>query len=278
MAVSTTGGPPAGVQPGRGVDVADAGLVTPEAVVLGLPVASVGSRAVGLLVDGLIQVATIVLLAFAAGIVGDAGLGWLGITVFLLAVFGVLFVYPAAFETLWNGRTPGKAVMGLRVVTVEAAPVGLRHAAIRAAMGLLDFWVSWGGVAVISALLTRRAQRLGDLAAGTVVVREGRARGVTALRFDPPTGTEHYARQLDVAALDEADYLAIRSVLVRADRLTPAAVHQLASATLAAVSSRFTPDPPPGLHPAAVLQCLAAAYQQRHRARTRSDVSDWIWR
>lgn len=271
---------PEGLLPARarGGDVDEAGLVTPEAVVLGLPVASVGSRALALVLDLLIQVVVLVLITFAASTAAAFEGGWVATVVFLLVVFAVLFAYPAGFETLWQGRTPGKAVLGLRVVTVEAAPVGFRHAAIRAALGLVDFWLSSGGVAVIAALFTRRAQRLGDLAAGTVVVREGRARHrIAAMRFDPPPGAEGYADQLDVTGLDEDDYLAIRSVLVRARGLPPATAHQLAEAAVRVVAGRVRPAPPPGMPPLAVLLCLAAAHQRRHRGRVRSDVADWVW-
>lgn len=272
---------PDGLLPGqaRGGDVAEAGLVTPEAVVLGLPIASVGSRALALLLDLLIQGLVLVLISFAASAASVFEGGWVATVVFLLVVFSVLFVYPAAFETFWHGRTPGKAALGLRVVTVEAGPVGFRHGAIRSALGLVDFWLTSGGAAVISALFTRRAQRLGDLAAGTVVLREGRGRrGVTAMRFAPPPGAEAYADRLDVSALDEADYLAIRSVLVRAGSLAPTTAQPLARAAVAAVVGRVTPPPPPGMPSLAVLTCLAAAYQRRHRGRARADVADWVWR
>lgn len=263
---------------GRGGDVDEAGLVTPEAVVLGLPVASVGSRALALLLDVLIQGAALVLLAFAASAAAVFEGGWLATSVFLLVVFGILFVYPVAFETFWQGRTPGKAALGLRVVTVEAGPVELRHAAVRAALGLLELWVTTGGVAVLAALFTKRAQRLGDLAAGTLVIREGRRRDrATALHFSPPAGAEHYTDQLDVTGLDESDYLAVRSVLVRAGTLDPATAGRLADAAVRAIVPRTVPQPPPGMPPLVVLTCVAAAYQRRHRGRARSDVAAWIW-
>lgn len=263
---------------GRGGDVAEAGLVTPEAVVLGLPVASVGSRGLALVIDLLLQGAFLVLLSFAVSVAAIFPAGWVATAVFLLVVFAVLFLYPTLFETFWAGRTPGKATMGLRVVTVEAGPVGFRHAAIRAALGLVDFWLTSGGAAVITALFTRRAQRLGDLAAGTIVIREARGRrGVTAERFVPPPGAQAYADQLDVSALDEPDYLAIRSVLVRARALPPTTAQPLAQAAADAVAGRIAPPLPPGMPPLAALQCLAAAYQQRHRGRARSDVADWVW-
>ncbi len=273
-------GAPGGLLPGggRGGDVDEAGLVTPEAVVLGLPVASVGSRGLALVVDLLIQGTVLVALTFAASAAAVFEGGWVATVVFLLVVFGVLFVYPVAFETFWRGRTPGKAALGLRVVTVEAGPVEFRHAAIRAALGLMDFYATSGGAAVISALFTRRAQRLGDLAAGTLVIREGRGpRGVTAMRFVAPPGAQGYVDQLDVSALDEDDYLAIRSVLVRAQHLAPATAEPLARSALAAVGPRVSPAPPQGMPPLAALTCLAAAYQQRYRGRVRAGVADWVW-
>ena len=263
---------------GRGGDVAEAGLITPEAVVLGLPIASVGTRALALVLDLLLQGTVLVLLGFSASVASVFEAGWVATVVLLLVVFAVLFVYPVAFETFWRGRTPGKAAFGLRVVTVEAGPVGLRHAAIRAALGLVDFWATSGGAAAIAALFTRRGQRLGDMAAGTVVIREARGRqGVTAEHFAPPPGAEGYADQLDVSALDEADYLAIRSVLVRARSLPPVTAQPLAQAAVDAVVGRVAPTPPQGMHAVAVLLCLAAAYQRRHRGRVRRDVAEWVW-
>ena len=147
-------------------------VITPEAVPLDLQPAGLGSRFVALLIDWTVQG----LLGFALLLLGiglSAGdLGGVGIALFFLLTFGVLFGYPIALETLWRGRTLGKAAMGLRVVTTEGGPVRFRHAAIRAALGLVDFMVTSGAAAVISVLATRNNQRLGDLVAGTLVLRE----------------------------------------------------------------------------------------------------------
>ena len=147
-------------------------VVTPEAVPLDLQPAGLGSRFVALLIDWAVQA----MLGFALLLVG-IGLsfgeaGGIGIAFFFLLTFLVLFGYPIALETLWRGRTLGKAAMGLRVVTTEGGPVRFRHAAIRAALGLVDFFLTSGAAAVISVLATRNNQRLGDLVAGTLVLRE----------------------------------------------------------------------------------------------------------
>ena len=119
-------------------------------------------------------------------------------------------------------------------MTKEGGQIGFRHAAIRAAPGLVDFGLGGGAVAVISVLLTADNQRLGDLAAGTLVLRErtGARRPVPA-GFDPPPGLESYVDSLDVAALGEADYGVARAFLLRAPSLRPEV-----RATLAALRAR----------------------------------------
>jgi uncharacterized RDD family membrane protein YckC len=256
----------------------DADLVTPEAVVLDLPVASIGSRTVAVLIDIAIQGAVLLAIVFAASAASVSVAGWVAVSVAFLTIFTVLFGYPVAFETLWRGRTPGKAAMGLRVVTVEAAPVGFRHAAIRAALAFIEIWATSGGIAVLVALFNRRAQRLGDLAAGTVVIRERSGAGpVEPARFIAPVGAEDYVVRLDVSGLDEDDYLAVRSVLVRRHGLAPAVQEQLAREVAAVIVPRVVPSPPAGMPAAVYLQAVAAAYQHRHAARVAPDVSALLW-
>src|SRR5262245_11555038 len=113
----------------------DARLVTPEAVVLHLDTAGLGSRFLARTLDLIVQIAAILALVFAVGAGASGGVGGTPLTIFLLVgVFAVIFVYPALMESLWRGRTLGKAVLGVRVVTREGAPVRFRHAAIRSAL------------------------------------------------------------------------------------------------------------------------------------------------
>ena len=150
------------------------GIVTPEAVLLEFQTASVATRVLQFSLDVLVQFAalTAALLVFAAA--GSTGIDIpesVAVIFVVVAFFLVLLGYPIAMETLWNGRTLGMAAVGLRVVTTEGAPIRFRHAAIRGALGLIDFWlVPVGVIATVVILLTRDNQRLGDLAAGTLVV------------------------------------------------------------------------------------------------------------
>jgi uncharacterized RDD family membrane protein YckC len=125
----------------------------------------------------------------------DLGIG-IALALFFLLTFAVLWGYPTAMETLWRGRSLGKAALGLRVVTIEGAPVRFRHAAIRATLGVVDFLLTAGGAAVISVLLTPRSQRLGDLVAGTVVLRERTGlRPPVAVEFPVPGGSRRTRRR-----------------------------------------------------------------------------------
>ncbi|MEN3314178.1 MAG: hypothetical protein V7605_412 [Acidimicrobiaceae bacterium] len=239
-------------------------MVTPEAVALELPPANVGSRLFGLGIDWLIISVAGGLLSFgffAAARGVHLATGWV-IAAFVLLYGALIFGYPVACETLWRGRTVGKAAMGLRVVTVEGAPVRFRHAGIRAALGLVEFGLTGGAVAVLCILFTRRHQRLGDLVAGTLVLREGSGlRAPTPVRFSVPYGLEAYAATLDVAGLTSDDYLAARTMLVRAATLPPGVRWWLSEQVATPVATRVRPPPPAGVSAEAWLACVAAVYQ-----------------
>lgn len=243
------------------------GIVTPEAVVLEFETAGMASRMLAALVDSAIQLLVLLGILLAAFGLAEAGIeaGGLGNAFLYVVLFLLLFAYPAGFETLWRGRTPGKAALGLRVVTVEGGPIRFRHAAIRAILGLVDKYVFSAVPGVLAVLLTRRNQRLGDLVAGTIVLRErSGARTPQAVAFAAPRGLEAYVAALDVSALDRADYVTIRSFLLRAPTLAPAARDALARQVATPVLARLHTTPPPGLPPEVFLVCVAAAHQQRH--------------
>ena len=243
------------------------GIVTPEAVVLEFETAGLASRMLAALVDSLIQAALLVailLASFAATELG-ADVGGFGSAFLYFTVFLLLFGYPAGFETLWRGRTPGKAALGLRVVTVEGGPIRFRHAAIRAILGPIDKYLLSAVPGTLSVLLSSRNQRLGDLVAGTLVLRErSGARAPQAVSFSAPRGLESYVASLDVSAVDRADYVTIRSFLLRASSLAPDVREPLARQLAGPLVERLRTTPPPGLPAEVFLVCVAAAHQQRH--------------
>lgn len=250
------------------------GLVTPEAVRLDLPEATVGTRGVAIIVDWILQATIIGLLYFGVLLWIDNPLlpEWAPLTVGLILVFLVMFGYPITFETVWRGRTPGKAWLGLRVVTVEGAPVTFRHAAIRAALGLVDFGLTSGVAAVISSLVSKRHQRLGDFVAGTVVLRErSGAPPATASRFEVPPIAKPIADALDTSGLTHRDYAALRAYLLRLPTLPPQRRHEVGVQLLNALTPRLGAVPANNLPPDVFLQTVAARYQQQ--SHTRQDTT-----
>jgi uncharacterized RDD family membrane protein YckC len=136
---------------------------TPEGVDLGLRVAGPGPRALALALDWLIRLALYLVLAPLAAFSG------LGAGLILLGAFLIEWLYPVIFEVL-KGATPGKRAMGLAVVHDDGTPVGLPASMIRNLLRVVDFLPIFYGVGLISTLIDPDFRRLGDLAAGTLVI------------------------------------------------------------------------------------------------------------
>jgi uncharacterized RDD family membrane protein YckC len=177
---------------------------TPEQVALDFSLASIGSRFLALAIDSLIQLGVsglLLLLALVAGRIFQFALDtvspWI-LAALILGWFLVYYGYFAAFEVLWNGQTPGKRVIGLRVISVTGRPISAYEAILRNVVRIADQMPGIYAIGIISVFVTERSQRLGDLAAGTVVVHE---RAVEAVdmepRADPPVvTTRHGAARL----------------------------------------------------------------------------------
>ena len=142
----------------------------------------------------------------------------------LVVIFVVVFGYPALVRDVPPGPDFGKLLCGLRVVTTEGAPVRFRHAALRSIFSVAEIYLTFGTLAVTSIVLTRDNQRLGDVFAGTIVLRErtGESRAI-AVRFPAPPGYEEYVMRLDTSGVIRDLYLVVRRFLMRVGELTPAA-------------------------------------------------------
>jgi uncharacterized RDD family membrane protein YckC len=250
--------------------VESARMVTPEAVALEFRTANLGSRILAYLIDMAVVVAGILAGLFAVALLGQATElvvpDWVALTIVLVLLPSWWLGYFIAFETLWRGRTLGKAALGLRVVTKEGAPVRFRHAAIRALLGLVDFAIASGFFAIVFILFTRDNQRLGDLVAGTLVLRERSGLAAPApVTFRAPAGLEAYTATLDTGGLTTEEYLAVRTFLLRAASLPPGPRAALALQLADPLAARLRPPPPAGVSPELYLHCVAAAAQQRQR-------------
>jgi uncharacterized RDD family membrane protein YckC len=245
------------------------GIVTPEAVLLEFETAGAGSRTIAELLDLLVQLTALAALGLVFSVVLSGALDFgatAAVILTLLFSFLILVGYPVAMETLWNGRTLGKAAMGLRVVTQEGGPIRFRHAAIRSILGLVELWIFLGSIAIVAIVLSPRNQRIGDMVAGTIVLRERTAAASSgvALSFPSPPGYEAYVASLDVTPISPGQYSVIRSFLTRVLELSPIARMTTAVRLANATAVRMHHTPPPTVSPEMFLVCVAAAYQHRH--------------
>jgi hypothetical protein len=165
-----------------------------------------------------------------------------------------------------RGRTVGKAALGLRAVTVEGAPIQFRHALLRTMGGLVDHFIPPGGITgVLFVLGTKRSQSVGDLFAGTIVVREPPRYIVpTAWWFPVPPGYGAYAEAIDPTAMTDAHYGLVREFLLRTRTLGPAARAEIGAQIADAMARVVGVQRDPRVHPEAFLLCVAARYQQRN--------------
>jgi hypothetical protein len=156
--------------------------------------------------------------------------------------------------------------MGLRVVGTDGTSVRFQQAFLRAAVLIVDiFLIPFGFVAVVSALLSPRDQRLGDMAAGTLVIRERSAgANVAPAWFRPPYGWDRYAASLDVTAIGDDEYTVVRNFLLRVPQLTAGAREHLAVRIANPVAVRIGHTPQSYVHPHAFLECVAAQWQRKH--------------
>ncbi|MDM4762712.1 RDD family protein [Galbitalea sp. SE-J8] len=231
-------------------------LVTGEAVDLGVRPASFLLRAAGSLIDaviylgGYLLIALVITLNAPAFLIDDA----VGRIVAIVLLVLALVVAPTAVEALSLGRSAGRLAVGVRIVRDDGGAIGFRHAFIRALVGLLDFFSTLGGMAVLVGLLDERSRRLGDLIAGTYAQNERAPRHGNAA-FGVPLELAAWAWTADVAALPDALSRRIAQFLEHAARLTPASRIRVAADLAREASAYVAPLPvaPDELFLAAVL-------------------------
>lgn len=159
-------------------------IETPERVPLHFALASIGNRFIACAIDHAIQVTTMILMAVAFIAVADftniesalaVAPKWV-YAVMIITLFLILTGYFAFFEWLWSGQTPGKRWLKLRVIREDGRPITFWEASVRNLLRSLDMMPApFYSIGLISVFATGRDQRIGDMVAGTVVVREREA-------------------------------------------------------------------------------------------------------
>ncbi|MGW5864921.1 RDD family protein [Streptomyces sp. NPDC055239] len=242
-------------------------LVTGEAVALELRPAKLPSRGLAVLID--LAVAWAVYLGVTVGIVAstssldDAAAAAVAVASFVLILVGG----PIAVETLSHGRSLGKMACGLRVVRDDGGPIRFRHALVRGAVGVVEILLTFGVVACIASLVSARGRRLGDVFAGTLVVRERVPVGQTAFIPPPPPWLAGRFSGLDLSGVPEALWLAIRQYLTRMGQLDPQVGWAMAERLAGDLAERTGAPAPQGVPPAAYLAAVVQERQARDARR-----------
>lgn len=243
------------------------GVETPEHVTLSFELAGLGTRAAAAAIDAaVLTLANIVLVAFfvAAGASGEWATGWASWgTALVVLVTGLnFFLYYTLFEALWDGRTPGKRALGIRVVLDTGRPITANAAAVRNLIRIVDFLVPLGPLPGVVLVFAHRAnKRLGDLAAGTIVVRDRVSAWGLAPSLPPPS---QEVLELGPPDLSEQEFALLDRFLARADALLPAVRVRMAADLARRFESRL---PRRSVDAETYLTAVFTDEQQKRRGR-----------
>ncbi|MGQ4461206.1 RDD family protein [Streptomyces violaceoruber] len=233
-------------------------LVTGEAVALELRPARLPSRALAVLLDLAVAVAVYVAVTIAL-MVATASLDVAAQTALSIATFVLVLVGgPIAVETLSHGRSLGKMACGLRVVRDDGGPIRFRHSLVRGLIGVIEILMTLGVIACVASLVSARGRRLGDVFAGTLVVRERVPFSSAGFMPPPPPWLAGRFSGLDLSAVPDDLWLAVRQYLARMGQLDPrvgwAMAERLAANVAARTGAPVPREVPPPAYLAAVLQ------------------------
>lgn len=245
-------------------------LVTGEAVPLELNLARMPSRALAIAIDFavlfIVGIGVLIVFARLGSGLDPAAAAAVGITGIVLLLVGV----PSTVETLTRGKSLGKLALGLRVVRDDGGPVGFRQALTRALAGVFaDFILTSGVGAILCSLANERGKRIGDLLAGTVVVRER----IPVLRGVLPTPPDHlapWAASLDLSRLSDDAAMRARAYLLRLPDLSPHARESLGAALATEMAGQIGQPAPAGTPAWAY---LSAVLLERRRRQVNADPS-----
>ena len=237
---------------------------TPEQVVVSYTLAGIGTRGAAAMIDLLIMFVLIGTLWYGAFSlpklvpgVRDFGGGWLT-AVIIIGQFLIIWGYFVAFEAIWDGQTPGKRLLGLRVVRNGGGGVDIGASAARNVIRFVDFLPLGYFTGMVAIIANGRNQRLGDLVAGTIVVRERLLRHQPAARLTAADSTAETDGEVIIATLDDERFALLDRFVARESTLDDASRDRLA----AALVQQFNADVR-----TSALDALRALHQRELQAR-----------
>ncbi|ALX66701.1 RDD family protein [Microbacterium sp. XT11] len=239
-------------------------VLSGEAVAIDVQPVGFILRAAGALIDMLLSIVVFVLWILLRLWLSDLGLldEATDRIASILAMIVSFVVLPLTVEVATKGRSLGKLAIGGRIVRIDGGAAGFRHAFIRALVGVLEIYLTVGGIAVLAGAFSARSQRLGDMVAGTYSQRVRTPKLHSAEPVLPPMLAE-WAQVADVARLPDRLARRISQFLQSAPRMVPAARARVAQDLLNEVSAFVAPVP--AAPPEAVLIGVTVLRRERER-------------
>ncbi|MBF2021646.1 MAG: RDD family protein [Hydrococcus sp. C42_A2020_068] len=262
-------------------------LQTPESVELEFTLAGIGNRAYALVVDyiiwGFILIFLLVIWALLSVFISEnlSNIYAEQLTLWLTAIqvfiiFAAYVGYFVFFETIWQGQTPGKRFVKIRVICDDGRPVRLQQSTLRALLRPIDDLFFVGAFLI---MLSKREKRLGDWIGGTMVIQEDRP--TTPTKFFLSNEAQAIANQLlveaDLSRLLPEDFAVIREYLQRRDGMLPKARIELCRKLAERVKNIISlEEVPEGITANLFLEAVYLAYQKRSVSGDwRSGINDW---
>ena len=248
-------------------------IETPEHVRFSYEIAGIGSRFIAAFMDYLLQTVAMALfaIALAAALSAFPALGERSAAITVVVVSATTFIYLGyfiVFEMIWNGQSPGKRAAGIRVIRNNGTPITITESLIRNLLRVVDFLPVAYGVGILSILLSKQSKRIGDFAAGTVVVRESS----TGEEIEELPAVRVGEGQVEIALpylaqLSEEDLTAIQRFMERRDELDPRLRREMAMKIAAIIADRLGGQLPASLpqDPEALVEVFYAASVRRQQ-------------
>ncbi|WP_233714538.1 RDD family protein [Kribbella jiaozuonensis] len=245
-------------------------LVTGEAVVLQVRIARMPTRALACAIDVALQgVVLVVLISLLAGfLLGSESSEALAFALIFIVVLLVAVGYRVVMETLTRGRTVGKMVLGLKVVRDDGSSIRFRHALVRTLMWFFVDFAPWFAACpgIVASLMNKQGKRIGDMVAGTVVIRE-RHQAMASPPLFVPGHLVQWAQSLELSRLSDDLANAARDYLARYTDLLPGPQIALGEALAAKMAAVTAPAPPTPIIAPAYLSAILAERRRRELIR-----------
>jgi uncharacterized RDD family membrane protein YckC len=242
-------------------------IETPELIPLELPLAGIGSRFLAAAVDSLIQF-VVSLALFEIGLVilsvlpqrSERASMWLA-AMAVLAAFLLQFGYFAGFETWWNGQTPGKRHIHLRVIKESGRPITIYESIARNLLRIVDSLPAFYGIGMLTMLFSAKNKRLGDYVAGTVVVHEQPLASQAKVGWEMNSAAAPSGYNLSL--ISPEDFQLMESFLMRREQLNPEIRPVLARKVALRIAAKLKISDQDRQNPEALVEKLANEYRNR---------------